>query len=361
MPGFEDIFVTPGMPAPRGLLRPGNINLASRPVVRNTDGTTSTVRSMSFEENGREILVPTVSDDGRIMSNDEAITNYRKTGKHLGIFSGVPEANYYAERLHKDYESGAIKISPQKLKTSPIPRASQPLGFESILADAQTPSPEPALSFWDRLDKAYPKPPGASAPFLPWTERVGKTFTQQEYDTALGQYLPPLMKLGFSAGLAGLAGPAGISVPGLVFDLISSQIPEQKGGPLMAALARRPSGLVPSVTRAMFPSGYWAKPGGELVQLEDMARHWNIGSGKTLGQMLKEGHVRGRGANIEMHGFDVADPDALRNAVQEAVRHGPDVYVDTRTGSGVYDSSALADAAFDMRRVRPKQFWMKEE
>lgn len=85
-----------------GLIEPGNIELNSRPVVRNADGSISTVRSMSFEEDGQEVLVPTVSDDGRILSEDEAIDLYRRTGRHLGKFSSPAAATRYAERLHDD-------------------------------------------------------------------------------------------------------------------------------------------------------------------------------------------------------------------------------------------------------------------
>src|SRR5438128_1282655 len=89
-----------------GLLEPGNINLYQRPVVYNADGSLSSVRSMSFEEEGREILVPTVSDDGRILSNEDAIAAYRKTGKHLGKFKDVPTADSFSVALHNDYASG---------------------------------------------------------------------------------------------------------------------------------------------------------------------------------------------------------------------------------------------------------------
>lgn len=84
---------------PSGLREAGNIDLGSRPRVKNADGSVSTIRSISVNIDGEEVLIPTISDDGKVLSEEQAIAQYNKTGKHLGKFDTPENATLFAERL----------------------------------------------------------------------------------------------------------------------------------------------------------------------------------------------------------------------------------------------------------------------
>lgn len=113
--------IAPGNP---DMIASGNINLLNRPRVRNSDGSISTVRSASFNFDGNEVLLPTVSDDGRILTDDETVQQYKQTGGHLGIFRTPEAATAYAEKLHLEQEKFYLNkdVSPAAPKTVFPPR-----------------------------------------------------------------------------------------------------------------------------------------------------------------------------------------------------------------------------------------------
>lgn len=94
---------------------PGNIDLNKRPIVHNSDGSYSTVRSISFEEFGHTVLIPTVIEN-KVVSDKEAIDHFHKTGEHLGFFNTPQEADLYAKHLH----DGQAKLYDKRAGVTPI-------------------------------------------------------------------------------------------------------------------------------------------------------------------------------------------------------------------------------------------------
>jgi hypothetical protein len=93
-----------GATVPAGATQ-GNINLSQRPVVGHADGSISTVLTKGFGIGGKEVLLPTVGSDGKMLTDKEAKQRYKSgpdAGKHLGIFNNIQDANKYAEALHND-------------------------------------------------------------------------------------------------------------------------------------------------------------------------------------------------------------------------------------------------------------------
>ncbi len=118
------VYVIPGG-AP-GMVIPGNIDLFGQPVVRNRDGSYSTVRSISYTledgpymVDGRqyqtlEVLVPSAYGGKVDFSKFGPLNHYKNTGRHLGIFDTPAHATTYANRLHNWYVKNKRWFVPPK-------------------------------------------------------------------------------------------------------------------------------------------------------------------------------------------------------------------------------------------------------
>jgi len=104
----------------KGLKQAGNVNLYTVPHVINPDTSQSTVRSLSFGEDDKEILIPGINRH-KILSEQEAIKQYRQTGQHLGIFNAPQSANVYAKKLHDTYAAGKLDVPLATSKRSVDP------------------------------------------------------------------------------------------------------------------------------------------------------------------------------------------------------------------------------------------------
>jgi hypothetical protein len=98
---FFDVNVDPDATESKGqggLVEQGNIDTTNRPVVNLKGGGQGTIHSMSFNDNGVEVLIPTVIN-GQEVSKEEAIAHYKRSGEHLGKFKTPQDATRYAQGL----------------------------------------------------------------------------------------------------------------------------------------------------------------------------------------------------------------------------------------------------------------------
>lgn len=79
------------------------------PVIRYKDpdsGKTEfgTVRTISFEEDGKEVVIPTIVN-GKLLTPQQAIEHYHKTGESFGKYDSIEEADRIARMLHEEHQS----------------------------------------------------------------------------------------------------------------------------------------------------------------------------------------------------------------------------------------------------------------
>lgn len=91
---------------PYGAAFGGNVDLYAQPEVPNPDGSKSTVDTIGVNINGFEYVLPRVTPDGRHLDSEQAIDEFRRTGRHLGAFYAPEHASAFAGQVHDDYERG---------------------------------------------------------------------------------------------------------------------------------------------------------------------------------------------------------------------------------------------------------------
>lgn len=121
-----------------GLREIGNTDLDHRPILRNPDGSVSTMSTASFGTDKGETLIPTVVN-GKRLSNDQAMAEYQRTGKHMGIFDTPEDADRYSQSMH-DVIASQMFPGPQ---AAPAPASA---GVKPVI-----PPPSPHQAEFERL------------------------------------------------------------------------------------------------------------------------------------------------------------------------------------------------------------------
>ncbi len=130
----------------------GNIDLTSLPTVKNPDGSISTVASSSFgDANGKEILIPTVINGQHVPMND-AIKEYYKTGRHLGQFDNINDADLAGTNIHNTEANRILgsnyqnkPMSTKEMSTMPLPPGQSTVAQSNKAISQQRQQEEPGL------------------------------------------------------------------------------------------------------------------------------------------------------------------------------------------------------------------------
>ncbi|MBO9685670.1 MAG: hypothetical protein J7598_03575 [Mitsuaria chitosanitabida] len=84
-----------------GVIEPGNIDLNKQPMTP----------SLGVRIDGQQVLVPAMSDEGAVLSEQDAIAQYRRTGKHLGKFASPQASEAYLRQLRQ--QQGSNPAAPR--------------------------------------------------------------------------------------------------------------------------------------------------------------------------------------------------------------------------------------------------------
>ena len=180
-------------PVPDARYGLGNIDLTDRNTgLYDQGGNLMTVRSMSFEENGTEILVPTVVKENgvwRELTDQEAIDWYHRTGEYLGKFKTPEEANAYAEQLHEQQAEMYADVPRPEGVRNPADAEQENAGMDAraYAEQRRQDARRQAAAAWDDEQKALREGPRGDAQYrqqvaenIDLADQMGLTGEQRE-------------------------------------------------------------------------------------------------------------------------------------------------------------------------------------
>src|SRR6516165_9823759 len=93
---------------PGGRVVAPNLDINRRPVIQNQDGSISTFRGTTVEQDGVHYVVPGMTDT-QPLSLEQSKAQFQNTGQHFGGFASEDEAQAFAKALHEGNAPGQIK------------------------------------------------------------------------------------------------------------------------------------------------------------------------------------------------------------------------------------------------------------
>jgi predicted transcriptional regulator len=298
-----------GKGRPPGLIQPGNIDLNNRPVVKNADGSISTVRSISVGIDGKTYLIPTVVGN-KVVSNADAVKAFQQTGRHLGVFESPDAADAYAQQLHLQQAAqyGAHGKAPPPVRPNP-----------TIAQDAASGFAQPFVSLGHDVMENYRRTTARAGQPLPSLIDAAKQSVGDLGSTAkivgdlLGVTAAPAM-----AAIRPTARAIGRVMPA---PTVGPQLSFVNGKPVFSA-PRRLQGeeAQGAVENALNTALMGARPAAKAPMLAKPAP-------KDLAQLDAEQHKLWKAVDASGYRFPKADVQQAATDIRQIVEDaGPDLY-----------------------------------